>query len=216
MLRDRPTNGRREHHRRHRRPPSRAQRGHHPALGDDRFTAFATPPPQPRAAGASWRSCGPATRTTYVVNAAALACMRAHGLAGAGGGRPARDARGTTRFADEPSWRAPREALGLDRLKVAPDPGKIATEGALWGSIREHGLLDGTVIVSDDAGQFRVGQHALCWVHAERLVHKLIATRLGGGSRCIRTAPPRRVLIPHNDRQGRALDFARHQLIRWF
>ncbi len=25
----------------------------------------------------------------------------------------------------------------------------------------------------DDAGQFNVGQHALCWVHAERLVHKL-------------------------------------------
>jgi hypothetical protein len=29
------------------------------------------------------------------------------------------------------------------------------------------------VIVSDDAGQFKVGQHGLCWVHAERLVHKL-------------------------------------------
>jgi hypothetical protein len=24
-----------------------------------------------------------------------------------------------------------------------------------------------------DAGQFKVGQHGLCWVHAERLVHKL-------------------------------------------
>ena len=35
-----------------------------------------------------------------------------------------------------------------------------------------------TVIVSDDAGQFRLGAHALCWVHAERLVHQLIpATR---------------------------------------
>jgi transposase IS66 family protein len=29
------------------------------------------------------------------------------------------------------------------------------------------------VVLSDDAGQFAVGQHALCWVHAERLVHKL-------------------------------------------
>jgi hypothetical protein len=28
-------------------------------------------------------------------------------------------------------------------------------------------------IESDDAGQFDIGQHALCWVHAERLVHKL-------------------------------------------
>ena len=49
----------------------------------------------------------------------------------------------------------------------------IATEGALWGSIKAHGLLADTVIVSDDAGQFNVGPHGLCWVHAERLVHKL-------------------------------------------
>ncbi len=29
------------------------------------------------------------------------------------------------------------------------------------------------MVVSDDAGQFMVGCHAQCWVHAERLVHKL-------------------------------------------
>jgi hypothetical protein len=51
----------------------------------------------------------------------------------------------------------------------------IATEAALWGSIKAHGFLPDTVIVSDDAGQFNVGQHGLCWVHAERLVHKLDA-----------------------------------------
>ena len=49
----------------------------------------------------------------------------------------------------------------------------IATEGALWGSVKAHGFLPDTVIVSDDAGQFNVGQHGLCWVHSERLVHKL-------------------------------------------
>ena len=43
------------------------------------------------------------------------------------------------------------------------------------GSVQAHGLLRDMVIVSDDAGQFAVGQHALCWVHAERLVHKLDA-----------------------------------------
>ena len=52
---------------------------------------------------------------------------------------------------------------------------QIATEGALWGSVKAHGLLPATVIVSDDAGQFNVGWHGLCWVHAERLVHKLSA-----------------------------------------
>ena len=58
-------------------------------------------------------------------------------------------------------------------LTVTPDPVQIATEGALWGSIQSHEFLREGVIVSDDAGQFAVGQHALCWVHAERLVHKL-------------------------------------------
>nr|WP_245298203.1 transposase [Rhizobium miluonense] len=28
------------------------------------------------------------------------------------------------------------------------------------------------MIISDDAGQFRVGNHALCWVHCERLLQK--------------------------------------------
>jgi Transposase IS66 family len=50
---------------------------------------------------------------------------------------------------------------------------QIATEAAIWGSIHAHDFLRDAVVLSDDAGQFDVGQHALCWVHAERLVHKL-------------------------------------------
>jgi hypothetical protein len=76
-------------------------------------------------------------------------------------------------FADRAAWTAHLERLGIAALKVNPDPVLIATEGALWGSVKAHGFLPNTVIVSDDAGQFNVGQHGLCWVHAERLVHKL-------------------------------------------
>ena len=50
---------------------------------------------------------------------------------------------------------------------------RVATEGALWGSVQSHKFLCDAVVLSDDAGQFNVGRHALCWVHAERLVHKL-------------------------------------------
>jgi hypothetical protein len=76
-------------------------------------------------------------------------------------------------FADQEAWNAHLEKLGISALKVNPDPVLIATEGALWGSVKAHGFLANTVIVSDDAGQFNVGQHGLCWVHAERLIHKL-------------------------------------------
>jgi hypothetical protein len=107
----------------------------------------------------------------YVINAEALAYMRARALAG-----PviARLAEHPNRwFPDRRAWNAHLEELGITALAVTPDPVLIATEGALWGSIRAHGFLSDTVIVSDDAGQFNVGQHGLCWVHAERLVHKL-------------------------------------------
>jgi hypothetical protein len=48
------------------------------------------------------------------------------------------------------------------------------TEAALVGSIVARGLLADTVIVSDDAGQFDVLAHALCWVHAERHLRRLV------------------------------------------
>src|SRR5204862_12032 len=76
-------------------------------------------------------------------------------------------------FADEAAWLRHLERLGLTGLAVTPDPVRTATEGAVWGSVKAHGLLPDTVILSDDAGQFALDRHALCWVHAERLVHKL-------------------------------------------
>ena len=106
-----------------------------------------------------------------MVNDAALAYMREHALAGTTIARLAEHP--DKRFADPAAWRAHLERLGITALTVTPDPVQIATEGALWGSIHAHEFLRDAVIVSDDAGQFAVGQHALCWVHAERLVHKL-------------------------------------------
>ena len=52
---------------------------------------------------------------------------------------------------------------------------QIATEGALIGSIVEHGICEHLVIVSDDAGQFNVLLHALCWIHANRAIDKIMA-----------------------------------------
>lgn len=51
---------------------------------------------------------------------------------------------------------------------------RIATEGALLGCVLYHGMCDDLAIISDDAGQFNILLHGLCWVHAERLIHKLI------------------------------------------
>jgi len=51
---------------------------------------------------------------------------------------------------------------------------QIATEGVLIGSIIEHGISKELAIISDDAGQFNVLLHALCWIHANRAIDKII------------------------------------------
>jgi hypothetical protein len=42
------------------------------------------------------------------------------------------------------------------------------------GAIVARGRLTDTVIVSDEAGQFDVFQHALCWIHAERHLRRIV------------------------------------------
>jgi len=146
-------------------------------IGDDRFAVFRTGASKSRKAFLSLLRAGHAD---YVVNAAALDYMRGHGLSGQVVAQL--DAHPARLFADTAAWSAHLARLGIGTLAITPDPVQVATEGALWGAICHHGLLGtdaalgaaGTVIVSDGAGQFRVGIHALCWVHAERLVYKLV------------------------------------------
>lgn len=73
-------------------------------------------------------------------------------------------------FSDETSWKACLNSLGINR----PRHIQIVTEAALMGSILEHGFSLETVIISDDAGQFNIFRHALCWIHIERNITKLI------------------------------------------
>lgn len=112
-----------------------------------------------------------AGHTDYVLNDAAYAYMRDHNLSAGLIDRLKAEAQ--TRFADLSAWQTHLDRLGFSALSITPNPVQIATEGALWGSIQAHRFLCDAVVLSDDAGQFNVGHHALCWVHAERLVHKL-------------------------------------------
>jgi hypothetical protein len=137
-------------------------------IGSDRFTWFGTRASKSRLNFLELLRAG---HTDYVINEAAVDYMRGRALAGPVIRQLAAQPR--TRFADQVAWQVHLDRLGISALPVTPDPVQIATEGALWGSIHAHGFLQETVVVSDDAGQFVVGRHALCWIHAERLVHKL-------------------------------------------
>jgi hypothetical protein len=163
--------------------------GYTTQIGSSSFTAFRTGPAKSRLAFLS-RLCGSAP--FYVVNDTAVEYMKGRGLSQIVIDKLVGHEQRLFRSAEQ--WRGHLSALGLEDLKVAPDPVLIASEGALWGAIHHQGLLADTVVVSDDAGQFRVGLHALCWVHAERLVHKL---------------------VPANDRQRNAIEVAK-RMIWWF
>ncbi len=163
--------------------------GYTTQIGSSNFTAFRTGPSKSRLAFLS-RLCG--GTSLWVINQAALDYMKGRDLSQIVIDKfIAHEAR---IFASSGEWERHLQALALGAIKVLPDPVLIASEAALWGAVHHQGLLQGTVIVSDDAGQFRVGVHALCWVHAERLVHKL---------------------IPANDKQRNAVEVAK-RMIWWF
>ncbi len=158
-------------------------------IGSHNFTIFRTGPAKSRLAFVS-RLCGGVS--LHVINEAALDYMKERSLSQIVIDKFMQHK--ARIFASPGDWERHLQALGLSELKVLPDPVLIASEAALWGAIHHQGLLQDTVIVSDDAGQFRVGVHALCWVHAERLIHKL---------------------IPANDKQRNAVEVAK-RMIWWF
>jgi hypothetical protein len=73
-------------------------------------------------------------------------------------------------FEGEMQWQVVLKSWGITDGRHV----RIATEGALLGSALKHGLNPRLAIISDDAGQFNVLLHALCWIHAERLLAKLV------------------------------------------
>lgn len=109
-----------------------------------------------------------AGHTDYVLNEEALEYMRVNKLPRAPLERLGD--LGQRSFADEAPWTEALAALDITGERHI----RIATEGALLGSVLEHGINPDLVIVSDDAGQFALLAHALCWVHAERTINKLV------------------------------------------
>ena len=109
-----------------------------------------------------------AGQTNYTVNEEALTYMKKQGLS-----QVFLDALSGHEFVDFPdkaSWHAHLDTLGMEAARYR----KIATEGALLGSLKELPIASNLAIISDDAGQFNILIHGLCWVHAERLIHKML------------------------------------------
>jgi hypothetical protein len=138
-------------------------------IGNDRFASFTTTTSKSRLNFLRLLHGGSAR---WVLNAASRAYMVERGLPVITTDRLHAGLEPAV-FEDEASWTAYLLAHGLEPKGGSLDPFRIANEGALWGGLVEAQTLDGTVIISDGAGQFAVGEHARCWVHMERLIHAL-------------------------------------------
>jgi len=104
----------------------------------------------------------------YTINPAALDYMRTEGL-------PQRPLAAIQRslgatFGDEQAWESDLQQIKITQKRHI----RIATEGALLGTLIASGFPPDLVIISDDAGQFNVLLHALCWIHGERVFQRIL------------------------------------------
>jgi hypothetical protein len=105
--------------------------------------------------------------TDYTINDAAVAYWQRQKLAQA---VIERLSAGPVTFIDKAAWQA---FLALHDVSTERHM-RIATEGALLGSLIAHGVSPELVVLSDGAGQFDIFLHALCWLHIERPLARLV------------------------------------------
>ena len=159
----------------------RGKNGYCTHIGNERFAYFQSTDSKSRI---NFLELLRGPRTDYRINDAAMHYLRSQKLPHAPRRRLGKS---TAHFPDQVAWNTHLDALNITTKRHR----RIATEAALLGSLIEHRFPPELVILSDDAGQFNVLRHALCWIHAERNIQ---------------------ALLPFNDIQAKQLAWVRTQL----
>jgi hypothetical protein len=133
-------------------------------LGNDGFAFFASTDSKSRL---NFLEILRGPRTDYRINETAVAYWRRHKLPMAVVDRLRR---GPRAFADPAAWQARLRQLAI----TGPRHVRIASEGALLGSLIAQGVSPEWVILSDGAGQYDILAHAACRIHAERPLARMI------------------------------------------
>lgn len=146
--------------------PHRGKNGYVTHIGNDFFAWFGSTPSKSRINFLELLHAG---TIRYQVNAAALAYLHEQGLAQAVCHQL--HLHRVPDLTTPAAWQPQLERLGITGERHR----HIATEGALLGALLDKPDFNPALaIISDGAGQFAILQHGLCWIHAERLIHKLI------------------------------------------
>ena len=108
------------------------------------------------------------TERRYELNEAAFEYLEQHRLAG--GHLELLRALGPVRFDEEAAWQSYLQGRGV----LSEGAVRVATEGALVGGLIAQGFRADMAILSDDAPQFNLFTHGLCWVHTDRPFTNLV------------------------------------------
>lgn len=138
--------------------------GYCTAIGNDRFAYFESTDSKSRL---NFLQVLRGVSDGYAINDVTLDYWERQGLA--------RDvvanlSAGPRQFATETAWQAWLAELDITTERHV----RLATEGALLGQLIELGVSPNLVILSDGAAQFDILVHALCWLHMERPLARLV------------------------------------------
>jgi len=140
------------------------QNGYCTHIGNDLFATFESTDSKSRL---NFLEVLRGPKTDYVINDVATAYWERQKLAE---DVRARLCRGPCGFADRSAWDAHLQALEITAERHV----RIATEGALLGSLIAQGVSPTLAVLSDGAPQFDVLVHAACWIHAERPLARMV------------------------------------------
>src|SRR5262249_19086120 len=140
------------------------QNGFCTAIGNDLFAYFESTDSKSRL---NFLQVLRGSSSAYTINEVAVSYFQQQKLAREGITQLNAEPR---QFTDEAAWQARLRDLGITAERHLP----IATERALLGQLIAHGISPPLIVLSDGAGQFVIFVHALCWVHAERPLARMI------------------------------------------
>lgn len=150
----------------------RGRRGHTLHIGNDFFASFFTTDTKSRV---NFLKILLAPQHRYLLNDDALIYLEHFGV-------PERllsrlQAAAGWEYGDDDAWEAQLNTWQI----TSAEQRRLVTEAALWASLLAQDLYSSLVFLSDDARQFKLAGflHALCWVHIERHVARLIPLTRG-------------------------------------
>jgi Transposase IS66 family len=143
----------------------RGKNGYCTAIGNNLFSYFESTDTKSRL---NFLQVLQGSHRDYAINDIAEAYWERQKLALAAVAQLTRE--GPRQFVGEQAWQDRLTELAITEERQV----RVATEGALLGGLIARGVSSDLVVLSDGAQQFVVLVHAACWIHAERILAKLI------------------------------------------